>query len=64
MALARSRESVQRAFPHGLPASVARLYPEGPELLDVRLNPAIEPRLRPAVYGLGMYGTFAEPGSL
>ena len=49
---------VQLAVAHGLPTSVVRGIPKVRSLLDVRLNPAIAPRLRPAVYGLGMYETF------
>jgi ribosomal protein S18 acetylase RimI-like enzyme len=50
--------SVQLAVARGLPESVVRRIPKVRSLLDLRLNPAIESQLRPAVYGLGMYGTF------
>ena len=45
------------AVAHGLPASIVRCVPKLRNLLDLRLNPAIQSRLRPPVYGLDMYET-------
>lgn len=39
----------------GLPVSLVRRIPKLRALLDLRLRPAVAPRVRPAVYGLEMY---------
>jgi hypothetical protein len=49
---------VQLAVAHGLPASAVRHVPRVGSLLDLRLDPAVRPRLRSPVYGLDMFEIF------